>query len=107
MSDTRELLDEAAAAALITEPEEGKLAVAQTSLVTARAAQHTLDLSVVKTHTDKIAATTKEITADSKKAIDESGFRRQVMIIGLVIMALSIASLFVIRRELYKQLPPE
>jgi hypothetical protein len=107
MSDTRELLDQAAAAALITEPEEGKLAVAQTSLVTARAAQHTLDLALVKTHTDKIASTTKEIGADSRKAIDESGFRRQVMIIGLVIMALSIASLFVIRRELYKQLPPE
>ncbi|MBI5876585.1 MAG: cytochrome c3 family protein [Chloroflexi bacterium] len=107
MDLAHEQLKVAAEAALITEPDEGKMAVAQTNLVTARAAQHTLDLTVVKEKTDKAVSTSNEVIADAKKAIDESGFRRQIMIIGLVIMALSIASLYVIRRELYKQLPPE
>ncbi len=97
----------AASSALIVAPEEAKLAEAHTNLVTARAAQHTLSASVVKERTDKATAKAKEVVADAKKAFDDSVFRRQVMGIGLVIMALAIVSLYVIRRELYKQLPPE
>ena len=76
-------------------------------LITARAAQHTLNLATVKEQTDKATAKAKEIVADANKGMDDSVFRRQVMGIGLVIMVMAIASLWVIRRELYKQLPPK
>jgi hypothetical protein len=97
----------AAGSALIVAPEEVKLSEAQTNLITARAAQHTLDQSVVKGNTDKAEAKAKEVVADANKALTDSVFRRQVMGIGLAIMALAIVSLWIIRRELYKQLPPE
>jgi hypothetical protein len=100
-------LHEAVQASLIVEPEEAKLAEARTGLISARAVQHSLDVKQVKDRTDKSVVKAKEVLADSEKAIAEEVFRRQVMGIGLGIMALSIASLYVVRRELYKQLPPE
>jgi len=97
----------AAGAALIIAPEEVKLSEAHTNLITARAAQHTLDQAVVKGSTDKAEAKAKEVIADADKAISDSIFRRQWMAFGLAVMALSIVALWIIRRELYKQLPPE
>lgn len=98
---------QAAGNALITAPEEVKLAEARTSLITARAAQHTLDLKTVKLNTDKASTKAKEIVSDADKAAADSLFRRGFMAFGLAVMALAIGSLYVIRRELYKQLPKE
>ena len=106
VDDAEAAIKRAQTAALIIAPEEAKLAQAKTNLITARAAQHALNLTTVKTQTDKAAATAKAILDDSEKATRDEAFRRQVMGIGLVIMALAILSLYVIRRELYKQLPP-
>jgi predicted CXXCH cytochrome family protein len=100
-------IQRAAGNALITAPEEVKLAEARTSLITSRAAQHTLDLKTVKENTDKADAKAKEIVADADKAAGDSLFRREFMGFGLAVMALAIGSLYVIRRELYKQLPKE
>lgn len=107
LEEAEAALKRATAASLIIAPEEAKIAELKTNLITARAAQHTLNTTVVKEKTDKAIAISKEIVADANKALDDSVFRRQVMGIGLVIMALAILSLYVIRRELYKQLPPE
>jgi hypothetical protein len=95
----------AAGSALIVAPEEVRLAQARTELITARAAQHTLSLEVVKEHTDKANAETDGILANAAKAVADSVFRREVMAIGLAIMGLAIGSLWIIRRELYRQLP--
>jgi Cytochrome c3 len=100
-------IQKAAGNALIVAPEEVKLAEARTSLITARAAQHTLDASTVKDNTDKATAKAQGIIADANKAAADSLFRREFMAFGLAIMALAIGSLYVIRRELYKQLPRE
>jgi hypothetical protein len=100
-------IQRAASNALIVAPEEVKVAEARTNLITARAAQHTLDLNAVKDKTDKATAKAKEVIADADKANSESLFRREFMGFGLAIMALAIASLYIIRRELYKQLPKE
>ena len=100
-------LKRAAGAALIVAPEEVKLSEAHTNLITARAAQHTLDQAVVKGSTDKAEAKAEEVIADADKATSDSIFRRQWMAFGLAVMALAIVSLWIIRRELYKQLPPE
>lgn len=107
LEDAEHQLRQAEKAALIVAPEELKLAEARTNLITARAAQHTLNVTVVKERTDKAIAKSKEIVADANQALDVSVFRRQVMGIGLVIMALAISSLYVIRRELYRQLPKD
>jgi hypothetical protein len=49
----------------------------------------------------------KEVQSDAEKAIGESIFRRQAMVIGLGVLALAVGSLYLIRRELYSQLLPK
>lgn len=93
--------------ALITAPEDVKIAQAKTSLITARAAQHTLNLKTIQENTGKSDKMSDNVISDAEKAVGDSFFRREVMGIGLAIMALSILSLWVIRREMYKRLPPE
>jgi len=107
VDDAESAIKRASLASLIVAPEEAKLAEAKTSLITARAAQHTLNAATVKEKTDNAVKIAKGIVSDSEKAARDEVFRRQVMGIGLAIMALAILSLYVIRRELYKQLPPE
>lgn len=98
-------IQRASDSSLIMAPEEGKLAQARTDLITARAAQHTLDADLVKKKTDSATATANQVTADAEKAINESLFRREFMGLGLGIMVLSITGLWIVRRALYKQLP--
>jgi len=107
VDEAEKAIQEAAGSALIVAPEEAKLADARTNLITARAAQHTLNLDTVKQHTDDATATANEITADAQKAIADSIFRREIMAIGLVILAMAVIALVLIRRELYRQLPKE
>lgn len=107
IEDAEAAVRRAAGSALIVAPQEVKLAQARTNLITARAAQHTLDAKAIQEQTDKAIAQAKEVSADAEKAMSDSVFRRQFMLLGLGIMALSIASLWIVRRELYKQLPPE
>jgi hypothetical protein len=107
VDEAEKAIKEAAGSALIVAPEEAKLAEAKTNLITARAAQHTLSLDTVKERTDAATAKAKEVTADAQKAIADSIFRREIMAGGLGIMALAIFALWLIRRELYKQLPKE
>jgi hypothetical protein len=47
------------------------------------------------------------VQSDAEKAISDSILRRQAMVIGIAVAILAIASLYMIRRELYKQLPPK
>ncbi len=100
-------IKQASGSGLIVAPEELKLANAKTNLLTARAAQHTLSLDVVKTQTDKATGTAQSVQADALKAIQDSIFRREAMVIALAVAALAILCLYAIRRELYRQLPPK
>jgi hypothetical protein len=97
----------AAGTGLIVAPEEAKLVDAKTNLITARAAQHTLNLETVKAKTDKATATAQQVKADAEKAQTDSNLRRQAMVIGIAVALLAIGSLYLIRRELYRQLPPK
>jgi hypothetical protein len=107
VDDASAAIKRAAGTGLIVAPEEAKLADAKTNLITARAAQHTLSMDTVKAKTDKAVQSAKEIQADAEKSIDDSVLRRQAMVIGIAVALLAIASLYVIRRELYRQLPPK
>ncbi|MCL4488110.1 MAG: cytochrome c3 family protein [Chloroflexi bacterium] len=92
---------------LIMAPEQAKLADAMTNLITARAAQHTLSLDTVKAQTDKATSTANQVKADAMKSISDSVLRREAMVIGLIVAALAIGSLYIIRRDLYSKLPPK
>ena len=105
--DATNAIQRAAGTGLIVAPEQAKLADAKTNLITARAAQHTLSFDVVNAKTAKATDISKEVQANAEKAIGESVIRRQAMVIGLIVAAIAIASLYMIRRELYKQLPPK
>jgi hypothetical protein len=92
---------------LIVAPEQAKLTDAKTNLITARAAQHTLSFDTVRAKTDKATTISQEVQSDAEKAIGESIVRREAMVIGLAVAALAIGCLYMIRRELYKALPPK
>lgn len=106
-ADATNELNQAAGTGLIVAPEQASLANANTNLVTARAAQHTLNIDTVKAQTDKAISIAKQVQADAKKAEEDSVVRREAMVIGLIVLALAVGSLYLIRRELYKQLPPK
>jgi PIN domain nuclease of toxin-antitoxin system len=102
-----EAIKRAEGTGLIVAPEQAKLTDAKTNLITARAAQHTLNLETVNAKTDKALSISKDVQSDAEEAIGESIVRREAMVIGLAVAALAIGCLFMIRRELYKGLPPK
>lgn len=105
IAEAQQAIETASSSSLIMAPEEAKLAQAHTDLVTARAAQHMMDQDTIKKKTDAATATAKQVAADAQKAINESLFRREFMALGLGIMVVSIAGLWIIRRALYQELP--
>lgn len=107
VEEAEKAINIAAGSALIVAPEEVKLAEAKTNLITARAAQHTLNVDTIKERTNAATKKANEITADAQKAIADELFRRETMVVALAIMAMAIFGLWIVRRELYKQLPPK
>ncbi|MBI3915009.1 MAG: cytochrome c3 family protein [Chloroflexi bacterium] len=107
LHDAEAALKRAADSALIVAPEELTLREARTNLITARAAQHTLNLTTVKQRTDKANAAAKKVLAAADKAMNDNILRRQFMAVGLAVLALAVTSLWIVRRELYRQLPPK
>jgi len=88
---------------MLVGPLEGQLREANTSLITARAAQHTLDVGTVTAKTDDASVVSEEVKADAEAAVAESVFRRQAMIVAVVVIALCIVALFLLKRELDRQ----
>lgn len=105
--DATNAIQRASGTGLIVAAEQANLNDAKTNLITARAAQHTLNLDTVKAKTDKATQIAQQVQADAERAIGDSVIRRQAMIIGLLVAVLAVACLYFIRRELYRQLPPK
>jgi hypothetical protein len=89
---------------MLVAPLEGQLRQANTDLVTARAAQHTLDLELVSARTDAARATAGEVQASAEEAIASNNFRRRAMVIAVAAIALTIVALYLLKRELDRQL---
>lgn len=85
-------------------PLENRLHQANTDLVTARAAQHTLDIETVSKRTEKAQAVAEEVKASAEEAIAHNIFRRQAMIIAVAVIALTIVALYLLKRELDRRL---
>lgn len=89
---------------MLVSPMEGRLRQANTDLVTARAAQHTLDVEAVSTRAGKAKTIAEEVKASAEEAIAHNLFRRQAMIIAVAVIALTILALFMLKRELDRRL---
>ena len=89
---------------MLTSPLEGRLREANTALITARAAQHTLDFDTVSERTETAKQISEEVQASAADAVAESVFRRQAMIIAVAIMAVIIVALYMLKKELDRKL---
>jgi hypothetical protein len=89
---------------MLVAPLEGRLREANTSLITARAAQHTLDIDLVREQTDNARATADEVQASANAAMAESLFRRRAMVIAVAVIGLIVVALYLLKRELDRQL---
>jgi hypothetical protein len=89
---------------MLVTPQENQLREANTSLITARAAQHTLDLDTVLKGTDSARKIAEQAKAAAEAAVAESIFRRRAMVIAVVAIALTIAALYLLKRELDRRL---
>jgi hypothetical protein len=89
---------------MLVSPLEGQLRQANTDLVTARAAQHTLDLEIVSQRANDARTTAEEVQAEAEAAIAASVFRRQAMVIAVAAIGITIVPLYLIKRELDRQL---
>jgi len=89
---------------MIMSPQEARLREARTDLITARAAQHTVQLSVVEERTGQSKATSEEVKESAESAIAESIFRRQAMVVAVATISLTVVALYAVKRELYREL---
>jgi 3-polyprenyl-4-hydroxybenzoate decarboxylase len=89
---------------MLVSPLEGQLSQANTDLITARAAQHTLDIETVTDRADKARTTAEQVRADAEAAIAANDFRRRAMIIAVAIIALIIVALYLLKLELDRRL---
>jgi hypothetical protein len=89
---------------MLVAPMEARLREASTSLITARAAQHTLDTATVHEQADDARAIADEVKASADAAIAESIFRRQAMVVAVAAIGLTILALYFLKRELDRQL---
>jgi hypothetical protein len=89
---------------MLVSPMEGQLREANTDLVSAEAVQHTLDVEAVAEHTDRVVEISEEVTASAEAAIAQSVFRRRAMVIAVAAIALTIVALYMLKRELDKQM---
>jgi predicted CXXCH cytochrome family protein len=100
LTEAREAVDQASSLGMIVAEEENLLTEARTRLITARAAQHTVDLATVEQETRAAVDLSVQAREQAEAAIAENRFRRQAMVIALAINAVVIFSLVMVRREL-------
>lgn len=93
-------VERAASLGMIVAEEEGLLTEARTKLITARAAQHTVDVETVLNESDASVELSGQAHQQAEDAIAESRFRRQAMVVALGVIVLVIFSLVLLRREL-------
>jgi hypothetical protein len=92
---------------MLVAPLEGRLREANTDLITARAAQHTLDLTTVRDQADNARTVADEVKAGADAAVAQSIFRRQAMVVAVAVIGLTIVALYLLKRELDRKLEAE
>lgn len=98
--DAEAKIKEAASLGMIVNDAVVKLTEARTSLIQGRAAVHTTKLTEVTAHTDDSVAKSDEAMSMATAALDESSFRRQAMVLALIVIMINVGSLFLLKRRI-------
>lgn len=96
-------IEEAASRGMIVTEAEVKLAEANTSLISARATLHTTKLSKVTELTDAAVVAANDAKTIATEKLGENTFRRQAMIVVIVIIGINIGALKIIKKQLDKE----
>ncbi len=102
--DAQRRIDEAARLGMMTDDAEMELSQSRTSLIQAQAAVHTTSLTAVAVHTDEAKARARSAGDIAQATLDESGFRRQAMIMVLAVILVNVGVLFAWKRRLDRRL---
>ncbi len=93
-------IKEAAAAGMIVTDADVQLTEARTSLIRARAAVHTTKLTTVADLADAAGAKAADAQAFADARLGESVFRREAMVVVLVIILINVALLYLLKRRI-------
>jgi hypothetical protein len=97
-------IEEAARLGMITSDAEVVLAGARTSLIQAQAAVHTTKLKKVAELSADARAKAEQAQAMARAQIDESGFRRQAMVVVLALIGVCLGYLVLLKRRYDREL---
>ncbi|MFQ6057299.1 MAG: cytochrome c3 family protein [Anaerolineae bacterium] len=100
VEEAEAMVARAAARGLIVTVEEERLREAKTSLTIARAAQHTVQLATAENKTEEARSIATEVRDRAEKAIAETVFRRQAMVVAVASIALISGLLYYAKRQL-------
>jgi hypothetical protein len=89
---------------LIMAEQEEQLQRAGTPLIEARALQHNLDVEQVQAKTEESLGLSRQALTSAEAAIEELDTRRMAMIIVLAVILVTIVALYLIKRELDRDL---
>lgn len=85
---------------MLVASQEALMNEANTSLVTARAAQHEVDAKKVLEMTSKARDLANQAKAEAEASLAQSRFRRGAMVVAVAAIGLTIAALYMLKREL-------
>ena len=101
LAEAEEAVENTSELGMIVVEEENILAEARTRLITARAAQHTIDLDKVLEESEASIELSEQAHQRADNSIEESRFRREAMIVAVLVIGLIIVSLVMLRRQLH------
>jgi hypothetical protein len=102
--DAEQSIKSAQQLGMLVTQQEGELQKANTGIITARAAQHTLDGDAVVKTLEEARMTADGAKAGAEAAIAQSILRRRAMVIAVAAIALTIVALYLLKRQLDRRL---
>lgn len=103
-AEAEEAVQAAKGVGMLVTAQESLLQQANTDLVTARAAQHNLDGDQVIKISGEARDAADEAKAGAEAAVEASVLRRRAMVVAVVAIGLTIAALYLLKRELDRRL---
>jgi hypothetical protein len=103
-TDAENSISSARQLGMLVAQQEGELQKANTGIIAARAAQHTLDSDTVLKSLDDARKSAESAKAGAEAAIAQSVLRRRAMVIAVAVIALIVVALYLLKRQLDRRL---
>jgi hypothetical protein len=100
LEDARNQVEKVSDIGIIVVREEGMLLDARTQLISARAAQHAIDLDLLSSFTEESITSSQAAKNSATEKQAASVFRRQAMGVSVMIIFITIGALYVLKRDL-------